>query len=366
MRLHELRHWQWVIIGILVGGMMAVVTTRYAAEAEPAGPYESMSGPMFESLLLQKNQQSKQYPGLLSLQIQPYHGRQVAVATYLHQGLASADPSRRGGYLPGKISPRKFVFVPQTEVYLATTPQFAKLTSKPVEVRVTLAGEPASNIEEAMAKAGFQPNKVDASASASASASPNVRIGRILPRQALALSQVPGVQSVQPTDGADSLLGFIKKVESTQAELKVEHRYAWWLEARYLWVLWMSVGVIGIGGIWPFIVNLMTYHRLTRPPEEKGIDLSKVSSHSPEPAKMTPVDPAAIQAHLRQLEENLGPISGMGVGAIMGQKVQSDCTPEPAVRQLANEALPAVAAEEHKPKHYAGQFYPTETHAPKE
>ena len=68
----------------------------------------------------------------------------------------------------------------------------------------------------------------------------------------------------------------------------VTYRYAWWNEPRWIVPTWTAGTVLGAGFLLPMLVNYLAYGTLRRPPEEKGIDLSKVrptkSAEAPAPA----------------------------------------------------------------------------------
>ena len=52
---------------------------------------------------------------------------------------------------------------------------------------------------------------------------------------------------------------------------KVNYHYAWW--AVYPVLTWIVGCAIVIGGIWPTLINLLTFGTLTRPPEVKAVSL---------------------------------------------------------------------------------------------
>jgi hypothetical protein len=54
----------------------------------------------------------------------------------------------------------------------------------------------------------------------------------------------------------------------------VGYRFAWW-DAHPV-VIWTLVSVVVIGLLWPLLINVLTFRRMMRPPEARGISLWKV------------------------------------------------------------------------------------------
>jgi len=66
--------------------------------------------------------------------------------------------------------------------------------------------------------------------------------------------------------------------------------YAWWRDPAWAIGLWTAGSFVVIGLIWPTLINLIVFGSLSRPKEEKGIDLSKVYSGTAQQAPQKEVD----------------------------------------------------------------------------
>ena len=132
----------------------------------------------------------------------------------------------------------------------------------------------------------------------------------------------------------------------------VTYRYAWWEEPWKSMAAWIGGSLLVIAGLWPTLINLLVYHRLTRPPRERGIDLSKVKA--PQPAT-----PVPTTDHLEDLEREMeSRVEGFAPVA---------SPPEPATttspRVLAARELEPVALEaDRDPQEFGAKpddYYPT-------
>src|SRR5207253_1186508 len=86
--------------------------------------------------------------------------------------------------------------------------------------------------------------------------------------------------------------------------------YAWWRDPAWAIGLWTGGSFVLIGLIWPTLINLIAFGSLSQPREEKGIDLSKVSSGSSQPAPPKEVDLEAAARMAAELEGKLGVDAG--------------------------------------------------------
>src|SRR5215212_2167526 len=72
-------------------------------------------------------------------------------------------------------------------------------------------------------------------------------------------------------DGPETVVAYMHDLKALG---RIEYTYQWWKAPRLSLVLWMAGCVIVIGGIWPTVINLLVYGTFSRPREEKA-DLSK-------------------------------------------------------------------------------------------
>ena len=139
----------------------------------------------------------------------------------------------------------------------------------------------------------------------------------------------------------------------------VSYTHAWW--RTYPAETWVGGSVLLLGVVWPTVINLLAYGRLTRPREEKGIDLSKVKNT----AAPAPDAPSALDLEqLRQLEAELEAKLGG-----TEPEAPAEQTAEPPRRSAALVTAPAGPAPADAPHDdtvfgaKADDFYPTERHA---
>jgi len=137
--------------------------------------------------------------------------------------------------------------------------------------------------------------------------------------------------------------------------------YAWWRDPTWAIGLWTGGSFVVIGLIWPTLINLLAFGRLRRPMEEKGIDLSKVSSGTSRPVSPKEVDLEAAAKMAAELEGKLGVDVTVPPAQ---QKVEKE---KPATTVLTAGALESTMSEEERQAKEFGKerddFYPTERHA---
>src|SRR2546423_10453616 len=81
--------------------------------------------------------------------------------------------------------------------------------------------------------------------------------------------------------------------------------YAWWRDPAWAIGLWTAGSFVVIGLIWPTLINLIAFGSLNQPKEEKGIDLSKVSSGTSKSAPPKEVDLEAAAKMAAELEAKI-------------------------------------------------------------
>jgi hypothetical protein len=131
----------------------------------------------------------------------------------------------------------------------------------------------------------------------------------------------------------------------------VAYTHAWWLEMGL--GSWLLLSFVLVGVVIPCGINLALYGSLRRPPEEKGTDLSKVTTVPPaksDAAKVTDADLAQVAAMEAKLGENAAP-------------AKAPQPPKPAtVKDLAAEKLKPVAVTPQSEAEFRSKkddFYPT-------
>ncbi|HEY2587456.1 MAG TPA: hypothetical protein VGI81_17050 [Tepidisphaeraceae bacterium] len=127
-----------------------------------------------------------------------------------------------------------------------------------------------------------------------------------------------------------------------------------WMELGILG--WMACSFVMIGLVWPAAINLLVYGSLRRPPEEKGIDLSKVKPiATPSPAQDPTEDDLARLGELEAaLESNVSDAASAPpptTAATAPVKPLGGADPEPVAAPATREAAEFAAAKE--------DYYPT-------
>ena len=136
---------------------------------------------------------------------------------------------------------------------------------------------------------------------------------------------------------------------------------AWWRRPTWALTLWTAASFVILGLILPTLINLMGFGSIMRPKEERGIDLSKVSTHSPPPrSQPSDADLAAVTTMGDQLEKKLAAEMPAAVSSAQSPPVA------PALRELSASNLDVqVTTHPQDQKHYGQDredFYPTERH----
>ena len=138
----------------------------------------------------------------------------------------------------------------------------------------------------------------------------------------------------------------------------VQFKYAWWREPAKAYALWMTLGVLAIGGIWPTLINLMIGAGLARQREAKfDYDLDRFKSEqATEDDKRKGMTQAELD-HLRALEAELeAKLKASGAGHFAGN---SSDAPEPVKHLSSGPIEPAnIASQVEEEKDYKGEFYP--------
>ncbi len=172
---------------------------------------------------------------------------------------------------------------------------------------------------------------------------------------------------LKESEEPDSVISFLAKVQASQPGFSFQ--YKWWRRPRINFSVAILISVTAIGGVWPFVVNLLTYGKLFAPPREKPVKPSKPSVAT---KPSTPAKPAVTQAdltHLRQLEAEIEAKLAHHAGSAEGsiESVLQETTTARSVVTAAPkvlsgerlEALPDEAKEAAEFKARKDDFYPT-------
>lgn len=325
MRIERVKRWQWIAISLLVGLVIGFVRSMYADEVL-AGYGESMnSQAYFETAMLRhtKYPDGKDRPNfdnlvIFDIKLQDPDNPSKTINTY----------AVAGKYYDGKPTKQK-----DGTMAMEWRPYFYPA---PLPYRPKIPAGPAA--------AAAKNSLVDT------------------------FETIFDKLHLKDADPPESVLSYMRALKAAN---KVEFRHEWWKGSRASISLWIMGCFVGIGLIWPTVVNLVAFGRLTAPPDENAVNLRKVSATatpapSPKPAAVvTQKDTdewermeAAMEAKLKAS----GPHTGVAPVAASA--------PAP-IRQLTAKEIELAkteSSEEHKEfAAKADDFYPTERHhAPKE
>jgi hypothetical protein len=129
----------------------------------------------------------------------------------------------------------------------------------------------------------------------------------------------------------------------------VNYRYAWW--AVHPMLTWLIGTLIVVGGIWPTVVNLLAFGRLTRPPEAKTLSLWNVVVRKPQKAPVPSY--AGTSDHDPDAEAE---------AAMAAAPADAAAQPAPTLAGGPLELLPEQPAESREYGAKTDDFYPTERH----
>ncbi len=137
----------------------------------------------------------------------------------------------------------------------------------------------------------------------------------------------------------------------------VNYKYAWW--AAYPMLTWLIGMLVVVGGIWPTVVNLLAFGKLTRPPEAPTLSLRTLWKVRARPAVETK---PALVSFAAPHDPNLDAL----VEASLAHAGDEDQPVEP-LAALSTEPLQAVPEAPKDPKEFGAKrddFYPTELGKP--
>jgi hypothetical protein len=136
----------------------------------------------------------------------------------------------------------------------------------------------------------------------------------------------------------------------------VKYAYAWWEQPWQATAVWTAGSLLLIAGLWPTLIYLIVFGRLTQPPREKGIDLGKVRAAMPQPQSSAPTDLSALEELEREMEAQIG-----SMPATPGEPASSSPAPAPRVLSAVAQEVPVAAAVVESTDFGAkpDDFYPT-------
>jgi hypothetical protein len=300
MAWERIRHWQWLVVAVVIGVVVVVVRGRYADDAIKAYG-ESLNGQgSFEAAVLRTIRGHHQFENL------------TVTPELIDDGAGGRRFVHvvRGMYWDGRVS--RGGDAPQA----AWAPAFFVA---PVPYRPVL-----------------EPKSIGAAAAAR-------------------------VAAAMPAGANTTVLDFLSAAGKV-ADGGVDYHYAWYRGSGYAMWMWVGGCVLLIGIGLPVVINLTVFGTVWRPRMEKeaAADLSKVA---PVPAAAPKVVSETEQARLRELEREMEErLAGGDTTAPVAGAVAAKAAP--AVTKLnAGKLEPAAATQEGRQVDYGADkddFYPTE------
>jgi len=140
----------------------------------------------------------------------------------------------------------------------------------------------------------------------------------------------------------------------SEAQPPVGFSNAWWETPGGAMAIWVGGGAVVIGGIWPFILNLLIGAGLGRKPKEQEYDLSRFKSEeAPQAQKQVSEED---RKRMEELEAEM--IAGLNSE---GDRPQAQAARQPGVlKELHAEEVVEAPVGPREQKDYVGEYYPVE------
>jgi hypothetical protein len=172
----------------------------------------------------------------------------------------------------------------------------------------------------------------------------------------------PSIAPHAKAPGADyTVRDYLRDVSAKHPHVK--RRYAWEHDPKLAPPIYAALGAVILGAAWPLALSFMVGAGLGRR-EQNDYDLSRFgSSEKSNQANPSTDQTEADRQRLAQIESDLA--ANLSAGASPPNSSPAD-RPAPApVRTLDAPPLEVPSPQDpHADKHYAGDYYPTEAHAP--
>ena len=320
MRLERVKRWQWMFISLVIGGIISAVKLMYPIETDINN---SLASPrQLENALLSETKGIRNFKDIVVYPWPNAPWREPA------QQAAVNTKGRKRTLSPEELARDRIYYV-VTGKYTTGHSELQKDGKYLAVWRPYIFVERAPIYRPTIRLESFNKAGVDYAKKFNAIARPTV-------------------------------LDFLRIMKEAKG---VEFRYAWWREPAKGTILWMGLSFVGIGLIWPFIVSLLSYGTLFPPPEEKGIDLSKVRASS---TTSGPKSIGPTEEDMDELQRMEAALKAKIAESDTGQPLAAPATaaaPAP-IKQLTATTTEVAHVDEKKDEKAFGaaadDFYPTE------
>jgi prepilin-type processing-associated H-X9-DG protein/prepilin-type N-terminal cleavage/methylation domain-containing protein len=172
------------------------------------------------------------------------------------------------------------------------------------------------------------------------------------PRPYVALAQRGSADPVQGFTVSDYLL------EAKVGNPSISFSNAWWESTAGAILVWGLVGMLVVGGVWPFVLNFLLGAGFGRKIEEPLMDLSQFKSEAQQKpsSEMSEEDRRRLEALESEMEASL-----QGDG--QDKSAPAVAAPAP-IRTLATAPVELAPGPAQDQKDFAGEFYPVEKKSP--
>jgi hypothetical protein len=328
MSLQSLKRWHWIFISLVVGLLLGFI--RYSAIDPDLDRRGSMTQRAFEQAVARQKVATDAGNRTRAI-------HDTVVVTRIE------DPRSRRERSKNRLAPRFYAYKVDVQHWTGARTDIkrvadgqAEITTRPQMFIATIPYHPGGGAKPVEPQ--FTPSK---------------------------LQRLAETLRIRTPEAPSTVLDYLAQVAEPSG---ITFTYRWYNELKVQMAGWTLASFVCIGLVWPTLVNLMYFGSFWRPREEKGIDLSKVSSRSPETRPATVVSDeehdklAALEA---ELQAKLG---GFGQDTISTRGPGSsgfEAEPPPPVRPLT-EAPPLEVVEtdaEREAREFKQKdddFYPTE------
>jgi hypothetical protein len=161
-----------------------------------------------------------------------------------------------------------------------------------------------------------------------------------------------------------TVMAFLDDIARQTGGKSGHYRFAWWEKPAAIWLIYPIAGVVLIGGVWPFVIQLMVRLGLGRRRETPSAVLTNYPSApvpTPQPKPTLSADDVKrLDALTAEMEAEL-----TAAAKTVPVPATTQQTTEPGM--LETTPLEKVATEPKTTKSFGeGDYYPTEIHRPAE
>jgi hypothetical protein len=351
MQIEDIKRWQWVLVGLLIGGILAGSRLFYGYTIDTAN--RRNSGIPFETMIVQPAPLNVAHMTRADFRERqaPYFGRLIVHPPQASESSKVDDPL--DCWIEGYVIQPAFKSASATQPTTPPGEQFVLRTPVPyipqknyvVDKAPGLAVNPHFDQTQATQYWDHVQQTVDS----------QIKAGKPFSKAALA---------TMPT-----VMTYIQQLNDKYPSLKVPVRYQWTEVPWVVATMWIVGSVLVVGVFWPELLGLLLGAGLGRLSREEHADkeMEKYmrSRPAPAPVPVPTYDPALLE---EDVEARIAALEGDA--AAKAAAYEASITAPPPVPTLSGRSEPEPKPEE-KPQPVktfgtaGGAYYPTEVHIEK-